>query len=293
MKKKLVLTVLVATAGLMAQPPGAPRGGGRMGLGPGPMGPGGPGMGRTVTGAPYSAVEVTTEQQTLAGGNAIQRQNQITIHRDSSGRVRTETEMARPDGAGGTTTVKRIMIHDPVAGVVNELDPQAKTATSMSTRPGPGNHPGMRAGNPDNTAPRVAGGRNPNGFGPRNSNGANRPVDPNVQTEELGTQTINGVLATGTRTTRTIPVGAIGNTQPIQTIHERWVSADLQVPVMVKTTDPRFGTRTTQLTNINRVEPDASLFQVPSDYTVQRGQGGRGPGGPAGPRPGRAGLINQ
>jgi hypothetical protein len=290
MKRKLVLTVLVATAGLMAQPQGSPRGG-RMGFGPGPMGPGGPGMGRTVTGAPYSAVEVRTVQQALAGGNTIQSQTQTTIHRDSQGRVRTETESAQP----GQTPVKRISIHDPVAGVYHELDPQNKVARSVSTR-GPGNgngRAGMRPANPNNTAPRTANGpgpRNPNGPGARNPNGSIRPVDPNVKTEDLGTQSINGVLATGTRTTRTIPAGAIGNTQPLESVHERWVSTDLQVPIMVKTTDPRYGTTVTQLTNINRVEPDSSLFTVPSDFTVTRGgQGGRGPGG--GGRPPRGGQI--
>lgn len=138
MKKKLVLTVLLATAGLMAQPPGGPRGG-RMGFG-------GPDMGRTVTSAPYSAVEVRTEQQVLPGGNTIQRQTQTTIIRDSQGRVRTETEVSQP----GQTPVKRISIHDPVAGVNHELDPQNKTARSMSTR-----GPGMRLGpgNPSVNAP--------------------------------------------------------------------------------------------------------------------------------------------
>jgi hypothetical protein len=279
MKKKLVLTVLVATAGLMAQPPGGPRGG-RMGFGPGPMGPGGPEMGRTVTGAPYSAVEVRTEQQVLAGGNTIQHQTQTTINRDSQGRVRTETEFTPP----GQTPVKRISIHDPVAGVVHELDPTTKVAREMPTR-GPGVRPGP--GNP-NTAPRNANGPGPrpNAVNPRNPNGATRPVDPNVKTEDLGSQSIGGVLATGTRTTRTIPAGAIGNAQPLETIHERWVSADLKVPIMVKTTDPRFGTTVTQLTNINRAEPDASLFTVPPDYTVTKGGpgGGRGPGGGGRPR---------
>jgi len=283
MKTKLVMTVLVASAGLMAQPQGAPRGG-RMGFGPG-MGPGGPEMGRTVTGAPYSAVEVRTEQQVLAGGNTIQRQIQTTIHRDSQGRVRTETEMTRP-GATGEISVKRVTIHDPVAGVVHELDATNKTAHSMPTRGPGGMRPGMRPGSPNDTS------RTANGPGLRNPNGPNahtRPVDPNVKTEDLGSQSINGIQATGTRTTRTIPAGAIGNAQPLESIHERWVSTDLGVPVMVKTTDPRFGTTTTQLTNINRSEPDSSLFTVPSDYTVTRGgQGGRGPGAP---RPAR-GQIN-
>jgi hypothetical protein len=288
MKMKLVMTVLVASAGLMAQPPGAPRGG-RMGFGPGPMGPGGPEMGRTVTNAPYSAVEVRTEQQVLAGGNTIQRQVQTTINRDSAGRVRTETEMTRP-GATGQVPIKRVTIHDPVAGVVHELDAQNKVAHTMPTRGPGGMRPGMgmRPANSGDTA------RTANGPGMRNPNGPNartRPVDPNVKTEDLGTQSINGILATGTRTTRTIPAGAIGNAQPLESIHERWVSTDLGVPVMVKTTDPRFGTTTTQLTNINRAEPDAALFTVPSDYTVTRG-GGPGGRGPGQPRPARGGQNN-
>ena len=38
---------------------------------------------------------------------------------------------------------------------------------------------------------------------------------------------------------------------------------------MSKRSDPRMGTTTFQLTNIQKQEPDASLFQVPADYTVQ------------------------
>ena len=64
------------------------------------MGPGGPGMmgmGRTVTGAPYSGQEVTEESQTLANGNVITRKVTVNVFRDSSGRVRTERTV--PAGA--------------------------------------------------------------------------------------------------------------------------------------------------------------------------------------------------
>jgi hypothetical protein len=89
------------------------------------------------------------------------------------------------------------------------------------------------------------------------------------QTENLGTQVVNGVSATGTRTTETITAGAIGNQQPIQIVRETWVSVDLKVPVQIKTSDPRFGNMVMQLTNIVQGEPDASLFQVPSSYTIK------------------------
>jgi len=92
---------------------------------------------------------------------------------------------------------------------------------------------------------------------------------PNAETESLGKQMIEGVEAEGTRTVRTIPAGQIGNEQPIQIVSERWYSPELQVVVMTRSSDPRTGETTYRLTNINRAEPAATLFQVPSDYTVK------------------------
>ena len=54
-------------------------------------------------------------------------------------------------------------------------------------------------------------------------------------------------------------------------------------------TDPRTGTTTTELTNLMRGEPDASLFSVPSDYTLRKGPGGPGGRGPGGGPPGGEG----
>lgn len=288
MKKSLIVLGLCAAATLFAQ--GPPPGGGAGRMGPG--GPGGRGgmmgmglgmMGRTVTGAPYSAVEVTETTQTLPNGNVIARQTQSNVFRDSSGRVRTETTLAarrapgQAAGQAATATPRTIVnIHDPVAGVSRELDPQAKVARETPL-PGPrgGNFQGRGAGRGANAAARTP------------------ASDPNVVTETLAMQTINGVQATGTRVTRTIPAGQIGNAQPIQIVRETWMSPDLKVPVMVKSSDPRFGATTTQLTNIARSEPDPALFQTPSDYTVTKG---RGPGMRGGARQGQgnapAAVIN-
>jgi len=89
-----------------------------------------------------------------------------------------------------------------------------------------------------------------------------------TRTEELGEQNIEGVNAKGTRTITTIPAGAIGNERPIETVYEKWYSPELQMIVYSKHSDPRFGEQTYKLTNINRSEPDSSLFQVPSGYKV-------------------------
>ena len=38
--------------------------------------------------------------------------------------------------------------------------------------------------------------------------------------------------------------------------------------IMSKRSDPRFGETSYRITNISRSEPDASLFQIPSEYTT-------------------------
>jgi hypothetical protein len=89
-----------------------------------------------------------------------------------------------------------------------------------------------------------------------------------AKVENLGTQTIEGVLAEGTRTTVIIAAGQIGNERDINVVSERWYSKELQVLVMSKHSDPRMGETTYKLTNINRAEPLRSMFEVPADYTV-------------------------
>ena len=218
--------------------------------GPPPHGPGGPfgpmfrgpmGPPKVVTGAPYSGTEQVQMQQTLADGNQIQHTDSGKVYRDSQGRVRTE--MTR-----GTHTM--ITIFDPVAGYVAHLDPTKQTATKMTLPSNPPSHP----------AP---------------------PNPPQISKQDIGTETMSGLTATGTRITETIPAGAFGNQQPIQTVREVWVSTALSVPVLVKTTDPRFGTSTIQLTDITRSEPDPALFQIPAGWTVTTRQppaaGGPGP----------------
>ena len=99
--------------------------------------------------------------------------------------------------------------------------------------------------------------------------------------ESLGTQFMEGVSAQGDRRTNTIEAGAIGNDRPIQIVSEHWYSPDLQMDVMTRHSDPRSGEEITRLVNINRAEPDPSLFAVPAGYQMVEppaGRGGRGGG---------------
>ena len=92
-----------------------------------------------------------------------------------------------------------------------------------------------------------------------------------VTTEDLGSQTMQGVTVIGKRTTHTIPTGQIGNDAPISIVTEVWSSPDLKTVVYSKRTDPRMGEQTFQLTNITRSEPDPSLFAVPAGFPVTDG----------------------
>ncbi|HLI83997.1 MAG TPA: hypothetical protein VKV17_08765 [Bryobacteraceae bacterium] len=236
----IALAGLAAATHLLAQPQSAGQGfrGGR-GLGGFGFGPGLPSFAaKTITGAPFSASLTNQSTQTLANGTQIQRQSTGEVARDSQGRVYLQVSTTRPTSSGNQT-VSSITIYDPVAGYIYRLNPQKMTGVEMPFQQ-----------------------RTP----PPATNGPS--AKPETQTTNLGTQTINGVTATGTQVTRTIPAGAIGNTQPIAIVRITWVSTALQIPVQVTQSDPRSGSMTMNLTNIVQSEPSASLFTVPSGYTV-------------------------
>jgi hypothetical protein len=225
--------------------------------------------GKIVSNAPYSAVGVTETKQTLQDGNSIDRKVSSNIYRDSQGRTRRETTFS---GVGPLTASGQprsvVMIHDPVASTGYVLHPDTKVAEQLPSPPGGSKRGGGLQGKFEARIQQEI------------ANGT-------LKKEDLGTQTIDGVSAQGTRYTRTIPAGQIGNTNPIIITTEQWYSADLQVVVRSVRSDPRFGQTTYNLTQIQRTEPAASLFAVPTDYTVKqatlRHGGRRGPGmGPGG-----------
>jgi hypothetical protein len=96
-----------------------------------------------------------------------------------------------------------------------------------------------------------------------------QPRSSAVKRENLGTQEIEGFLATGTRRTRTIAIGTMGNEKPIVNVSETWYSEELRQTLLEEVDDPQFGHRSLKVTNIQRGDPDPALFQIPPDYTVK------------------------
>ena len=252
--------------------------------------------GKLVKGAPYSAQAVTESVQTLSDGNRIVRKNTAQVYRDTEGRTRREQTLGYlgPYLPSGEET-QTVFINDPVAGVHYILDPSSKTARKLprievrfKTEEGAAagerrkvvreslqkievERSYNRVAGPDaspSTAVIVTGQSAPEG-GPFMRHSSKHEA----KTEKLEARSFDGVSAEGSRTTVTIPVGEIGNEQPIQIVDERWYSQELQAVVMTRHSDPRYGETTYRLTNISRAEPAATLFQVPSDYTVKDGNG--------------------
>jgi hypothetical protein len=57
--------------------------------------------------------------------------------------------------------------------------------------------------------------------------------------------------------------------RPIVNVRETWTAPDLKIIVYTTDDDPRTGSRTTELINLDRAEPDPALFQVPEGYTIK------------------------
>jgi hypothetical protein len=101
--------------------------------------------------------------------------------------------------------------------------------------------------------------------------GPAQTTDPSGRTrtiEDLGSQSMEGVLARGHRITTVIPAGAEGNDAPITTVMETWFSQQIGMVVLSKNSDPRNGENVMRVTNIVIGDPDPGLFQPPPDYQV-------------------------
>jgi hypothetical protein len=256
-------------------------------------------MGAVVTGAPYSAEAVTEVTQTLSDGNRIERQTSATIARSSDGRIRREQNAFAVGALVAENPQPVVTISDPKSGVHLTLNYDRKVAFRMkppmatvtATTPEGGTvtwssdplgsragaiRPGRRAtferaqpvGPPPPPLPPPGAFDEPMvAFGAVGTAAA--PWNAEHKSEQLEPRTIEGLRAEGTRTTLTIPAGVVGNALPIEIVNERWYSPDLQVVLMTRRSDPRFGETIYRLVNIVQAEPAADLFKVPADFRIE------------------------
>lgn len=195
---------------------------------------------RLVTGAPYSAMGTSQTISTDANGSKVVRQNTVRVWRDSDGRTRSEFELTSIGGPTPLEINSRLtVIDDPAARERYVLRPDGQVITVAIA-------PCRAANEPDTTVgpPRPA----------RLPMKVSRPV-------KLGERQVDGETVTGSRVEATIPAGAMGNEQPVKMSAEQWYGKDLKVVVEATYKDPRTGETRYKLREIQRDEPDASLFR--------------------------------
>jgi hypothetical protein len=219
---------------------------------------------------PYTAKYKITSEQTLANGATITRESAELVSVDAEGRRLTATTFM----ANGEVAEHSVYhVNDPVARTNITWTAPGKTAdvTIMPPAPAPGQQTtgcwSTSTQTPNSTAlTTVAGGL---GAGSTAVTAASRNANAEITHEDLGTETILGVVAKGTRTTRTTPAGAIGNDVPLVSTTERWLVLSFGGLVAREVTeDPQSGKRTRELVELSQEAPDLATFQSPEGYEI-------------------------
>ena len=207
-------------------------------------------------GAPFTATVKATFDQKLADGNSIRGIVHYQIARDASGRTMTQSPLNCYIGDDGRAhQAFQVVVNDRSANTMENWfvsDTNPKVATIMHTpqvaRPSEAELAAMRA------------------------NAKSHPRQAQVnqwQTENLGIRELHGVAANGTRRTLTIPAGQEGNALPLVTVTESWNSSKLGISMMEMRDDPRRGHTVVEIEELQKGDPDPSLFSPPKDYIIK------------------------
>ena len=227
---------------------------------------------------PYQAQAVTAVKQTLADGSHTSQTTAATVARDSEGRTVRIQKMGAmgpwksTSGSSEANGPTLTTIFDPVAKTHVDYTSDSKIAHVLAMPPlPPGGAPGEGRGFAFFSSGAGQGGPGPVTLSVQDHGDPPQPLPAREdKTESLGAKSIEGIPVTGTKTTNTIPTGTIGNDKDLLITRETWYSSDLKLVVQSTQIDPRFGETTYSLTNIQRGEPDPSLFQVPAGYTIEK-----------------------
>ena len=186
-----------------------------------------------IPGAPFTAKVVVEWDQPLIGGGTVSRTYYTMVARDAQGRVHREIRGFVPADSGAEPPLRTVTILDPVADTRTNCVEATMQCTVTAYQP-----------RPSLTGAAVIGGH--------------------VTTESLGSQTMQGLTAVGTRETQTTQT----RSRVILSHTELWYSPQLQMDLSVVRTNPQMGQVTLTVENLQQVKPDASWFAVPSGFQV-------------------------
>lgn len=194
-------------------------------------------------GAPFTATVTTEWKRTLDDGSTITIGNRRTIARDNSGRVFQERRNLYPAGDPRENEIDRLEFADPRARTRTTCWPRAHVCEVTGYFQSPFDPPPAPAGP--------------------------QPGGKTFLTRvDLGHDQVAGIETIGTRETTTINAGAMGNDRAINIVKEFWYSAQLELNLIEKRNDPRYGTQTFTVAPISLGEPDSSLFNLPDGFRI-------------------------
>ena len=193
---------------------------------------------------PFTAV-VQVERSLVRPDGSVQTVKTLRqIARDSHGRIHNEARTLVPISSQETPQLRRIHLYDPQTRVSTMLDAERQTFSTMTVR------------RPPETVPPTLLEATP----------AGETLQPSefAKKEDLGIQEVDGIPARGIREVQTIPAEGKGN--EIVVTDEYWYSDDLRINLLIKHNDPRTGSATLRVAHVQRTEPDAAMFEIPSNY---------------------------
>jgi hypothetical protein len=192
---------------------------------------------------PFSATVDIISNQKLPDGSTNIRTTINYIARASSGRIYNERRRLVPTSFKGDPALLASHIYDPSSRLNIFVDPITHLARE-SILPKPPVAPA------NSTPPRTP------------------PNNPLFKQEDLGTQPLGSLTLTGIRKSRIVPAAVSGTGQEIVIVDEYWYSPDLSIYMIIKHNDPRTGEQIVAVSSVDRHEPDAARFIVPSGFKV-------------------------
>jgi hypothetical protein len=223
---------------------------------------------------PYTAEYKITSVKTLSDGSTMTHESNETVAVDSQGRWMTATTNI-PLFEGQTRTT-HVMVIDPVALTESSWSVPGRKPFVMKMKPIDAHSlehsPDVSSTDCREPPPICLQASSPCISTMVSKTYASGVPHEKPRVENLGTETFLGIEANGHRTTTTIPVGAIGNNEPLMRVIELWTATDPGLhclAVREKSDDLRIGVMTRELVNFNQSEPDASIFQPPTEYETE------------------------
>jgi hypothetical protein len=182
---------------------------------------------------PYTAQVVQTYTETEPDGTRARRQKNLVKIRDSQGRTRIES--CASHNLNDRCQPDVVNLYVPLRRQFVQLFPGQKTSSVMNW-----DVPVPRHGDPN---------------------------DKNIERKSLPGRTIDGIYSEGTRVTFLIPQDD-GGAAEAGCVEEAWVSPDMKIAVLTKYGGTCSDGGIAEVRELDCSEPEAALFEIPTDYKI-------------------------